>query len=227
MTIRPERYSPESLAVMMSTPYLEAAAAFGDAFEPDAAFAEAGGYDWVADLAPKRWELWLAAYQKLDDKAASVLAWVSGGTGVLAVGVAVAVADRKMSPWVAVFFLPAIVVAVCACVMAAFARTGQRHYPAPDVRTCLTWVEHRGTAARAAVLGEWHKATASLISGCNRRARALESGLRCGTWAVIGLALPVLAAIVWAFANPPKPDEPRPEIRVVAVDRDGRPAEAK
>ena len=197
------RYTGALAEILLADPVLSDHAAFATAFEPDEALAAAGAYDWVADLAPKRWEVWVAAYQKMDDKGASVLGWVSGGTGVLAAALTFAVADHKISPWLAVFFLPSIGLAVAACLCAIRSRKGQQFIPPPSVRECLDWVESRGERARVAILAEWNLAITGVMNACSRRARSLEGGLRYGGWAVAALALPVAVAIIRALAYPP------------------------
>lgn len=194
--IRRDFYPDERLlALVLSDPALKAAAAFGDNFNPNTEAFEKGLYDWVIDLAPKLWESRLATYQKLDDRAASVLTWVSSATGLFTGGIALAVADDKL-PWgIALFFLPAIICAIMAAILVLHSRIASDLFPPPDVRDALVFVGQCYPKGRAAILSQWHKAITRLTTVSNYRAAQISSSL---WWAAVATALLVLplAAVV-------------------------------
>ena len=133
-------------------------------------------------------------------QAGSILAWLSGGTGLVAAGVTVATADGKLPWFVAALFFPAIVVAVLSSVTLLRCRLASDLYQPPSVRESILHVENRYPQGRISVLAVWHNALTRLTTVSDRRARAIDDSLWYCAWAVALLVLPFVAAI-WHAAT--------------------------
>lgn len=198
--IDPDRYSDVLAAFINSDNQMKAAALFADGFTPDPEKVAAGEYDWVVEYAPKLWDARFAIYQKLDDKATSVMTWLGGTLGLLGVGLTLAVSDGRV-PWqVAVAFLFPLAAAIAAVVVAWRARVARRIYPVPYVKLCLDRVAENGKGARVAVLGVWHIAITRLGRVTGERSWLVDVALLLSMLAGVLLVVPLATAIfmrVW------------------------------
>lgn len=195
------RYAAATAAEIKGDARLLEAARFVEDFDPDPDVE----YGWVFEYANKRWDEQLAIYQKLEDKASSVITWVGGGTGLFAVGVVSSVSEGKLVGWPALLILIPLAVALVSVVFAIIARCAtEMNYWLPAVQDATEWAgfSKKGQTRR---LVEWNLAIAYLKKKSRERATRINVSLWLAFSAVASLTVPLVAAVVakWPTAYPP------------------------
>jgi hypothetical protein len=190
--IDPERYTPETYRLIQSEPALKSAAEWLQNFAPNPDV----DYKWVCEFAKKQWETRLGVYQKLDDKASSIVNWLGGGTGFFAIATTVAVVKGELTALVGTFMLFPIVTALVAVWKALVAREGQDFYAVMDVRLATEWAESFHPHGEAASLAEWHPTLTSLKTVCTERSRRVNDAIWWAFRAVLLLLFPFVVAII-------------------------------
>lgn len=153
-------------------------------------------YDWVANCAPKLWESRLAVFYKMDDRAGSLLAWISGATGLLAGGVTLALADDKLHWIVATAFLPSFICVLVAVVELLRTRLSSELYPPPRIHDCVKFVEGCYPKGQIAILSNWHKAITRITTVSQDKAVRISGAIWHAAWAVTLLLVPLVIAII-------------------------------
>ena len=161
-------------------------------------------YDWVYAYAKDRFAQTLAAFKDLEDKAASTITYLGGGTGLVSLGAVLSFSEGKISPvTVAACFVP-LVLAGVSLVLATISRwTAEVHYP-PSIRDAVKFAEHAATAtdARAMLAVVIHEGDAATMATLSEKARLVEWSLRCKTAAIAAMLLPVLFAVFFPAVRP-------------------------
>lgn len=193
-----DRYSKPLQQLIDNDPRLLGAAEFVESFNPTL---KNGEYNWITVLAPKLYDSKLAVYQKLDDKAASVVTWIVAAAGLLATGTIVGVCEGKVHWLVALATIPTLVLASLSIRIAVNARLGRDLWPVPDIKVSVDYTNAHAADAEIMILGQWHLAIESVSSESNARSVAISSSLNLAYLGLVCLAIPLMTAISMQAAS--------------------------
>lgn len=186
----------EFAAHVAATPGLHAAGKFNRDFGPIPDV----DYEWVCDLAEKKFDLATDTYRNLDDKAGAVVTYLGGVTSLVAAGVVTAAATARLNGWVVAAFFPAFAAAAAAVVNAARARDPRAIYHPPRIDVMVRDAHHAAAHGmkntRAISLGRWHVAVEGMYLAIAEKGQLVSNATWAMAWAVVLLGLPLLTVIV-------------------------------
>lgn len=201
------RYSEPLKKLIENDSRLLNAAEFVDTYNPSPE--SKSQYNWVTTLAPKLYDSRLVIYQKLDDKAASVVTWVVAASGWLATGIIVGVCEGRIHWFVAICTAPSLVLAALSVRSAVYARIGRDLWPVPDVKVGIEYTNTHADDGELMDLEQWHLAIESISSESDSRSIAISSSLMKAYRGLVCLSLPLIAVIIMQIArNNTTPTEP-------------------
>lgn len=167
---------------------------FKNTFEPQ----DGVDYGWVGEYAKAQYAHYAAIFKDLDDKANSIVGYLGGGTSLLTLGTLTAVASGQISPWIIVFALPSIGLALASLFFAALARQANWIVSLPTVQAACCYSEYAKFAGKgqAAFLGQWHLCITLMRPVVARKAFQVN----VATWlffsTVATLSLPLIVVLV-------------------------------
>src|SRR5262245_31100274 len=85
-------------AAIAANPAAARAARFSDNLAPQ----DGVNYEWVVAVAKARYDALVKAFDDLDAKAAAIVGYLGGGTGLITLGTLFTAINTAVSPWVAV-----------------------------------------------------------------------------------------------------------------------------
>lgn len=178
----------------MKGEYTKTAAEFRARFVP----VEGGNYQWIEETAAERYAALLSIYNRLDDKASSIVTYIGSAAGLIATGVTFGVSKRDITIETAGVSLVPLMCALGAVVCATLARTTRIHRsPAPSTRLICDYYASYGEEARAMLMPIWNAAESGMVDSNTVRSTWVNRALWCTVGAVACLALPIAAALVW------------------------------
>jgi len=191
--LREKMKFPPTVADLLATaPGCWEAVNFKNKFEPR----EGVDYGWVVEYAKDRYAAAMTSFKELDDKAASVIATLGGGTGLLTLGSLVAAATGKIHYLVAAAAVLPISLAAAALFSAIRARETVVVAAPPTVEAATKYADHFEADAEAAFLGQWHLCLAFIKPVLQRKARWVNKALWFLFTAVLAMLIPLGVLIV-------------------------------
>jgi hypothetical protein len=151
-------------------------------------------YEWVAEYAKVRWEELNEEYEAISEKADSIIKYLGGGAGLLALGLIAK--GEHLNPGLILAAAPSMLAAIAAIVCAVNIRRPRWMPSLPPVRDAAEVAAAMPTKneSLAVFLGQWHLACQAMRIVCDQQSDRLHGVYRLYVWAVALLAIPVFVA---------------------------------
>lgn len=155
------------------------------------------GYEWVFKYAMDRYASMHSAFKELEDKAASIVTYLTSGVGILTIGALAAIAEGKIDKSVLKCSLPAIGCAVAALVCALLSRRTMSTYYLPPIDGAMQLANHAITEERGKAIfaAQAHLCVTMMKPVLKRKAGFIELSMRLAVVSVVLMVIPVLVAI--------------------------------
>lgn len=168
---------------------------FKNTFDP----IEGEDYKWVAAHAQAEYGRALESFKRVDEKAAAILNYLTGGTGLLTLGGIAGLSGGQMSPWVILAAIPSFLLASVAMFFAVEARRTRLRAAAPSVVQMVAYVAYFGNRSEAAIMGQWNLCIAVLQRVIGIKGQAVDRSLWCIIGSVFSLVIPLGVALARKF----------------------------
>jgi len=157
---------------------------------------EAVNYKWLADYAKLLWDEQKKVFATLDDKAESIVRYLSGGTGLFAFGLLAKVSVTNQH--IAVCAVPALGCALVAILLAMLTKKPMAFPRLPPVRQAKTYADFykQEEAAIGSFLGQWNLACEEAEIACEKKARLLGWAMIASYVSLALLLLPIAVALL-------------------------------
>lgn len=196
-----------------------AAKALKEEFTPK----EGVDYRWVVEFARRRHEYFEKSAESLDNKAASIIGYLGGGTGLFTLGSVAAIGSGNANPWIVLLAFPSVLLAGLALYFASKVRRTSS-YGYPKLESAVEYAEHfqppiedpdqkPTRSGEEEFIGTWHEATELTKCSLARKGRDFDWAMRLFFWAIIALFLPLTAGAVTGFLKQP-PSKPVVEFKL-------------
>ena len=158
-------------------------------------------YDWVIAHADEQFKLVYANITGIEEKAASVIAYLGGFVGLAAVAAVHQAAT--VSPWIGLCLLPTVTMALRAINLATCARAPRPHPYPPNAEEALNYAE-----AYSEEVAEMRFALVTCAAfeaakvAASVKGDQLQKAMRSFAWSLWALLLPCAVAVAVGFTSP-------------------------
>jgi hypothetical protein len=176
-----------------------------------AAFRHGVNYAWAVKLAKDLHDYYEKSAKEIDDKAASVVGYLGGGTGLFTLGSVAAVGSGNAHWSVVVAALPSFLAAGLALHLAACVRR-THEFSIPSASSAVAYAnfdefipphtEGKTGNGEVEFMGQWHEAAAKVGAIVERKGALFDRSLRVFVIAVFSLILPLFTGIVVSIMKP-------------------------
>jgi hypothetical protein len=153
-------------------------------------------FDWVSEYARGQFDRVTKVYDRLDDKAETIIKYIGGGTWIFTLAILMNSGSHTFT--IITWAIPSFLCALASIFFASLARQPNPVYFPPDVKSAFHYAHwNKGAGkAQAAFLGSWHLACEGMFLAVMAKSRQI----RYATWAffaaLLMLILPVFRAML-------------------------------
>lgn len=188
-------------------PTAEAAAEWKTGFEPKPEV----DYRWVVNFAKSTVDYYEKASADVDSKAASVVGYLGGGTGLFTLGSIAAVASGNAHYAIILCAMPSVIFATISLAFAIGVRlTGNHGYP--KLTSAVKFAEHYGPSEKSSAgngevdfIGLWHQAATTTAHTVHRKSLLFDRSLKWFAAAVASLLIPLAAGAIVSYQKTNSP----------------------
>lgn len=163
-------------------------------------------YAWVCEYAEKHYRWLEERFQYLDEKADSIIKYLGGGTGVIALA-AVAGITRDNAP-IILLMVPSVLLALRAIYLAVSARNPDKTDMPPGITGAVQYAESYGEKGRTIFMGQWHQSCEGMALVVSRKAEKVKQANWFYFWALMCLLFPLVVGVAWKWTQPVRPVPP-------------------
>jgi len=192
-----------------SDPKYKEAITFKASFEP----LEKVDYEWVNKYAEYTYQQLHGTFKYIDEKADSIIKYLSGGTAIVAIAaVANVTSDNAV---LVLLLLPAFLCALFAIFLASSVRVPSPTTAPPDVKTAIDYADAYDVQGQATFLGLWHATCEGLAIVNERKAEKVMLATRFYVASIALLIVPIVCWPAWKLLGPSK-SAPVQKIEIIS-----------
>jgi len=168
-------------------------------------------YKWAWEYSEKQYEHLQEQFRYQDEKADSIIKYLGGGAGLVAIGSIVAI--TKQNAWLVFFLIPCLLCAVRAIQLASSVRTPKPALSPPSIKGAVLYAEQYGAAGQATFIGQWHEACEALAKVGKCKSDIVKRAHRWYAAALYCLLGALFVAAVWTLTL--APTAPPMQVRII------------